>query len=520
LPASPTPPHGAERPRVEVAPPAADSLGGLACDFASAAGLRLEPWQESGLEAMLSVREDGHWACFEYGELCSRQNGKTLLAMVRALAGLFLFDEHTILWSAHEYRTAMRSFKDMRALLDQIGTPAGPNLVDVDGIPVKVNNTNGEESFLRLDTRQEIKLVARSKGAGRGFSTDCMIIDEAFAYDERQQDALMPTLTARPNPQIIYLSSPPLTGDTGGPLYALRRRAERARIADDTLGWRDWGLPGDLDDLLAMPVSQREAFLDDQERWAATNPGLGLGRVTIESIARNRRAMSEAGFAREVLGLWPRELAGAGAWQVLSESAWKARGGAIGRPETGLAFALDASWPDAGMGSIAIAGARGGELLVQVVEHRQGTSWMVARTLELRERWPDAVFVLDKRGPVGHLLRELEEEKVPLVLPQAVDIAAAFGRVVAGVKGDQPNLRHYDQPDLDAAVQAAGTRPLGDGRIWARQHDDGADIGPLTAVTLAAGEAARRAKPPPPSPIVIEDGTATHDELDVALIGF
>jgi hypothetical protein len=106
------------------------------------------------------------------------------------------------------------------------------------------------------------------------------------------------------------------------------------------------------------------------------------------------------------------------------------------------------------------------------------------------------------------------------VLPQAVDIAAAFGRVVAGVKGDQPNLRHYDQPDLDAAVQAAGTRPLGDGRIWARQHDDGADIGPLTAVTLAAGEAARRAKPPPPSPIVIEDGTATHDELDVALIGF
>jgi hypothetical protein len=237
------PPHGAARPRVEVAPPAFESLGGLACDFASAAGLRAGALAGERPGTMLSVREDGHWACFEYGELCSRQNGKTLLAMVRALAGLFLFDEHTILWSAHEYRTAMRSFKDMRALLDQVGTPAGPNLVDVDGIPVKVNNTNGEESFLRLDTRQEIKLVARSKGAGRGFSTDCMIIDEAFAYDERQQDALMPTLTARPNPQIIYLSSPPLTGDTGGPLYALRRRAERG--GDDTLGWRDWGLdPG------------------------------------------------------------------------------------------------------------------------------------------------------------------------------------------------------------------------------------------------------------------------------------
>ncbi len=518
MPLSPTLLPGAARPRVDVAPPAVDSLGDVAAEFASAAGLELEPWQRDGLRTMLSTRADGKWACFEYGELVPRQNGKTLLAMVRALAGLFLLDEQMILWSAHEYRTAMRSFKDMRTLLDAIGTYAGPNLVDVDGIPVKVNNTNGEESFLRLDTRQEIQLVARSKGAGRGFSTDCMIIDEAFAYDERQQDALMPTLTARPNPQIVYLSSPPLTGDTGGPLFALKARAERG--GDDTLGWRDFGLAGDLDDFLALPPAERARFLDDEAKWHATNPALGLGRVTTESIGRNRRAMSEAGFAREVLGLWPRRLAGAGAWQVLSETAWKARGGATGRPETGLAFALDASWPDAGMGSIAIAGGQSHELLVQVVEHRPGTSWMVARTLDLKERWPDAVFVLDKRGPVGHLFRELDEAGVPLVVPQAVDIAAAFGRVVAGVKGDAPNLRHYDQPELDAAVQAAGTSPLGDGRIWARQHDNGADIGPLTAATLAAGEAARRSKPPPPSPVAIGDAAVTRNDLDVAMLGF
>lgn len=473
---------GVARPRVDVKPAAVDTFGDVAASLARAAGLPLEPWQVDGLRTMLSTRADGKWAAFEYGELCPRQNGKTALFMARALAGFFLLDERVILWSAHEFKTSMRAFRDLRRLIRTLGTSKSDVLIDVDGIPVKVNNSAGVEGFERLDTGQELKMVARSKGSGRGFSTDCMIVDEAFAYTEAQQDALMPTLSARPNPQILYASSPPLDGYSGGPLFALRRRAEGA--GDTNLGWRDWGAEGVLDDVMRMSALERAAFLDDRDRWAATNPAWGLGRVGEESILRLRRSLSDEGFAREILGLWPRQLTDGHGWTVVPEGAWLLRGGLREeRPESAVAFCLDASWPDAAFGAIGVAGRLAEEITVQVVEHRPGTAWMVRRAVELAARHPDAVFVLDKKGPAGHLLHDLDAAGIDVLTPAMEDVARAFGQFVAGVVGDEPNLRHYDQPELNEAVRAAETRPLGDARTWARQGE--VDISPLTAVTGA-----------------------------------
>jgi hypothetical protein len=475
--------RGAERPRVEYAPPAVDTLGDEAIDLAAAAGLVLEPWQADGLRTMLSTRSDGKWACFEYGEIVPRQAGKTALAMARALAGLFLLGERTIVWSAHEYRTAMRSFRDMRVLIAALGEVVGPNLIQVGETSIKVNNTNGEESFERLDTGQQIKLVARSKGAGRGFSIDCMVIDEAFAYTEQQQDALMPTLAARPNPQIIYASSPPLDGNSGDVMYSLRRRALKGD--DETLGWRDWGLAMELDELKALSPARRVEILDDRAIWAQVNPALGLGRVSEESILRLRRSLSEDGFAREMLGMWPRQISELVGWQVIPEQPWRLRGGLDReRPTDSITFGLDASWPDAAFGAITVAGRlEDDDVSVQVIEHRPSTGWMVKRAIELDQSHPDAVFVLDKAGPAGHLLQELEAAGLEVMTPAMQEIARAFARFRAEVMGDEPCLRHYDQSELDDALKAASKRPLGDAFTWARQGE--ADISPLTAATMA-----------------------------------
>ena len=495
---------GADRPRVYVRPPSVDTLGDEAAALAAAAGLPLEPWQVEGLRTMLSLREDGRWACFEYGEMCPRQNGKTALFMARALAGLFLLDEQLILWSAHEYKTAMRSFRDLRTLLRRIGQQRGENLVVVDGIPVKVNNTNGEESFERLDTGQMIKMVARSKGSGRGFSADCLLIDEAFAYTELQQDALMPTMTARPNPQVAYASSPPLSGDTGGPLFALRARAEAG--GDGTLGWRDWGHDMYLDDLLRLPVEERDAILDDLAMWAATNPALGHGRVTEESIRRNRRSMSPAGFAREVGGMWPRQRTAAGGWDVIPEAPWMARGVLESeRPTSGIVFCPDGSWPDAQSASITVAGLLDVELAevdedgdplvaervsLQVVAHRPSTGWVVDRLRQMLEAQPDALVVMDRKGPLGFLVDEVDALGYEVICPSAEEVAHAFGRFVAEATGEDGRILHYGQLELNDAVRVAGTRPIGDARTWARKGE--ADISPLTAGTLAVAEALER----------------------------
>jgi phage terminase large subunit-like protein len=216
-------------PRVCRYPRYAYSSGPDAVDLAAMAGLHLDPWQQLVLEHALGERPDGKWAAFEVAVIVARQNGKGSILEALELAGLFLFGERLILHSAHEYRTAMEAFRRVRDLID--------GCRDLRRKVAKVINTNGEEG-IELRTGQRLKFTARSKGAGRGFSADRLIWDEAFALTEDQVDAQMPTLSARPNPQIIYTSSPPLDAVSGAQLFRVRRRA---LAGDPVLAYFDWG---------------------------------------------------------------------------------------------------------------------------------------------------------------------------------------------------------------------------------------------------------------------------------------
>jgi hypothetical protein len=472
---------GATRPRVELRPPSArDSFGVEAAELAALAGWPLEGWQVSGLELMLSTRADGRWACREYGEMVGRQQGKTTgLGGPRALAGLLLFGEELIMWSAHEYKTAIEAFLRVRDAFRRLGEDAGLNLIALDDgrITVKVNNTNGEEGF-ELSTGQRLRFIARSKGSGRGFSGDCNIIDEAFAYTRMQQSALSPTMSARKNPQTIYLSSPPLTGLTGEVLYALSERASRG---DDKLGWRDWGLATSLDDVEAMSPRERAAFLDDHRNWAAALPALGRGRVDEEAIDQLRRELDDRDFAREMLGCWPKQVTTRS--DVIDPDVWRDRAHPQSRPGDALVFAVDVS-PGGRSAAIASSGRRAdGRLHVKVVDYRPGTGWAVARLAELQERWKPRKILLDKGGPADALLADLAASGVEVQTTTFGDVTQACGAFVNDLAEDR--IRHCDQEALNDAVEQATTRAVRDSWLWARK-DTSADICPLVAVTLAA----------------------------------
>ncbi len=482
MPTSQMPLLGAERPRVELRPAAVDTLGAEAAALATAAGIPPEPWQGDGLDVLLSTRPDGRWACYEFGEIVGRQQGKTSgIGVPRVLAGLFLLGERLILWSAHEYKTALEAFLRVKDALLELGYELNPTTIVIPdlGVTARIVNQNGEEGFV-LSTGQRLRFVARSKGSGRGFSGDLVVIDEAFAYTRMQQSALEPTLSARPNPQVLYLSSPPLDGRSGAVLYALRTRAA---AGDPTLGWRDWGDPMLLDELMRLPMAERAAILDDRDRWAATLPALGRGRSTEEATARLRTSLTDSDFAREVIGMWPKQLTADDGWSVIPREAWLARGGGRERPDGDVAFAIDAAWPDAATCSIVAAGRMGDDLTAQLIEHRPGTGWTVERVVELVDAHQPVAVVLDKRGPAGHLAEPLEAAGVDLLIPSTSDVAAAAGGLYAAIAGDAPSLRHYDQPEMAAAAQAALKRHLGDAWAFARQGED--DISPITATALA-----------------------------------
>lgn len=476
---------GALKPRIEIRPDLIVATeGDLAADLMKAAGKPLEPWQCDAVDLLMSTRADGSWACKEYAEWVARQQGKGVIGEARVTYGLLMLDEE-ITWSAHLYTTALMAFRRIRAVFRALGVvhkTGREEIIDIDGIPVKVWNSNNERGFERLDTEKKITFFARSTGGLRGGTKDVNVIDESFAYTFEQQDAIAPTKLAMPNSQTLYLSSPPLTGDSGAVMYRLKKRAESG--TSTRLGYRDWGLAGDLDDVERIDV-------DDRESWAFTCPGLGRGRVTEESIEDLREEMSLQGFGREVLGLWPRQRVGGGAIDVVQ---WGNLFDKDSRRDGALALAVDIA-PQRDYAAIGLYGPRADDMggHWQLADYRPGTEWLVDRIAELRAAL-DPVAIAMGRATAASLEVELEklgihrpedpDEPVrgDLAVTSAAEMTAATGHALDTVR--QGTTFHIGQPPLDAAVAGAKVRETGDSVAWSRKEAN-ADISPLVAVSLA-----------------------------------
>jgi hypothetical protein len=142
-----------------------------------------------------------------------------------------------------------------------------------------------------------------------------------------------------------------------------------------------------------------------------------------------------------------------------------------------VSFALDVS-PDRGFGSIAVCDGS----TFEIADRRSGTEWLVARCVELWDRYNPVAFVVDDAGPAASLVPELEAAGVRVVRTNGRQFSAACGRFYDAVTNRR--VCHTGQPDLDAAVAAAATRKLGDAWAWSRSSS-AVDISPLVAATLA-----------------------------------
>ncbi len=481
---SPAAVRGDQRPRILWRPPSVSSAGVEAVELAASAGLVLDPWEAFVLEVALAERADGNWAAFEVGLLVSRQNGKGAILEARELAGLYLFGERLLLHSAHEFKTCLEGFRRVLGLIE--------NTDHLRRRVRRVRTSHGEEAIellgegrTKVTGGQRLLFVARTGGSGRGFSGDCNLLDEAFHLSDTAAQALLPTVSARPNPQIWYTFSAPDRDLAPCEVVArLRRRALAG--GDASLAYLEWSIDPHTEFCAAGCVDHDDPGAP--RSWARANPGLGI-RISAEHVARERASMSAEGFARERLGIgnWPADGAG---WQVISQPLWAAALDPASQAGSPLAFAADVT-PERSYASIAVAGRRGdGKLHVEVIDHRARTDWVVGRLLELAERWRPCALVVDAAGPAGSLIAPLEAAGVEVVKPTAREMGQACGQLYdAAVQGD---LRHLDQPPLQVALAGAQRRPLGDAWAWARKTST-VDISPLVAVTLAAWGHATRA---------------------------
>lgn len=467
---------GAQTPRVANWPDYVSSAAPEVIDLAESAGLVLDPWQRYVLTHGLGERPDGRWAAFKCSCWVSRQNGKGGIIEALELGWLFLLGEKLILHSAHEYKTAQEAFLRIKGLIES--TP------DLDRCVQRVWQANGEQGIelKRSAGGGRLRFVARSRTSGRGFSGDKNVLDEAQELTAQQMAALLPTLSARPNPQLWFFGTPP--EDPGAWVYGLRADGE---ASSERMAHFDWG--ADLD--LTNEADRRRAARD-RDLWYACNPALGL-RIS-EEFVEDEAKPSGLGdrFAVERLGVWlPRAVDGAA---VLSVDDWLELVDEESRRVGDVVFALDVT-PSRDAACIAAYGLRADGLgHLEVIDHRPGTDWLVDRLLQLKERWDPVAIGLDVKGPAGSLLVPLEKagftppedpehpERGDLAIPSVQDVAAGCGQLADAVR--QGTLRHIGQELMETAIRGVKTRPLGDAWAWGRRVSN-VDISPLVAGTQA-----------------------------------
>jgi phage terminase large subunit-like protein len=203
-------------PRFQHVPLFYSSAGRDAVDLAEFAGLTLDPWQCDVLEGALGTTAAGRWAAMEVAVIVPRQNGKGGILEARQLFGLYLnprdeLQTHT----AHRFDTCLDHFRRVRGLIE--GNDELLAKVKRNGI----KDSNGKESIELVDGHR-LLFKARSKGSGRGFSGDVVYFDEAFWL--LGLGDMIPSLSARVDPQIWYTSSAPLPRTESDILRSIIRR--------------------------------------------------------------------------------------------------------------------------------------------------------------------------------------------------------------------------------------------------------------------------------------------------------
>lgn len=471
-------------PSRRLAPEAVKTLGPRVRGFAGEIGLNLQPWQALVIDDMLGVRADRRWAARDSGLAVPRQNGKSVVAELRILAGLYLFREELIVYTAHQVDTALEIFERVVTRIED-----NPDLKK--RLVGKPRRARGSESItLREDVdrgvpKQRLLIKARSKGGVRGFSADTIFLDEAqLGLDESEMASLGPTMRTRPNPQTIFMGTPPLEPGT---YWALKVRA-RAIGGDPKMAWHEWSPPERFDP-------------EDREVWWATNPALAGGLITEEDIEYDLKTLGSK-FIADGLGGWPKEKDDAG-WEVLDEDDWTNAQDPGTEIEGSPAFAIEVS-RDLSTVSIGAAGqnAEGLRHLELIARFPADTGRIIGWLKKRREKWKPTAVLVDPAGPAGYLITEIEKHYGEVMKPLGRDVAAACSSIYVGISGkpadedldemdaelgesDARDVQIRPHPALDSAARVAVWRDRGDVRVFDRRNAEGPDVAPLMAVTLA-----------------------------------
>ena len=456
--------------------------GAEVADLAAMAGLEPDEQQRFCLDVMFALRPDYRVAAFEFAIICARQNMKTALLKMAALGWLFVTDQRLIVWSAHEMSTTKEAFRDLAELIENC-PPLRKRLAS--GPANGIYRGNGDEA-IELASGARIKFKARTHGGGRGLTGNKVVLDEAMFLQPHHMGALLPTLSAVDDPQVLYGASAGLASSE-----VLRGIRDRGRAgSSDSLAYIEFcSQPEEnacADELCSHALGVEGCALDDIDYLRQANPALGR-RISVDYLLAERQALPPEEFGRERAGWWDKpDAAGV---PLISEEQWAKLADSESNPLDPVSFGVYVS-SDRTTAAIGVAGYRSdGKIHVGVVsavrgkliDSLPGTRWIPARMRELNEWYPLSV-VIDSHSAAASLITAIESEGVAVTRANSTDVAKACGSFYDAVS--ENNLRHRGARPLARAVCAGTKRELSDAWVWDRK-DKSSDIAQLMAVTLA-----------------------------------
>ncbi len=449
------------------------TFGPEVAHFCDSIGFHPDPEQRLILDELFGYRGLKP-AAREVGICAPRQNIKTGVLKMAALGWLYVSELRLVIWSAHEFNTAQEAFRDLCMLIED-----NPDL----DAEVKwtsrgktgISRGHGEQAIeLRGDRRLIFK--ARTKSGGRGLTGDRVVLDEAMYLSADMMAALKPTLRARPDAQLVYAGSAGLLQSD-----VWRSVRDRGRAGDPALSWIEYGdrraWEGCEDSECSHLYGVAGCALDDPERYWATNTALHSGRIDIETLMDDRRALPPIKQATESLGWWedPPEADDAHDNGMPGWAMAVTERGATAPFTVGVAVSADSR-----SGAIAVYGSG----VVEVVDYRKGAGigWLGARAREVAGKWGAPIVAL-AGSPTKQLAADLGDGTVWVPAAEWPAACMGFARRI-----NEGTLAHRGQAVLDIAAGNAVRAHAGDVWRWSLSKSvevRGTDVSPLLAAVLA-----------------------------------
>ncbi len=319
----------------------------------------------------------------------------------------------------------------------------------------QINQGMGNES-ITFKTGSGIRLASTSATSGHSKTLDQAVLDEIWHdVDDRREQGLRPAMITRPDAQLLVCST---AGTQSSTVYNRKVASGRLAVVDDPghgVAYFEWSAPEDWDP-------------SDEDSWWTFMPALGH-TIGPEAIRGELQAMEAPEFKR-AYGNRPT----AGADMVIPTEIWRRvcdpEAAPVGKPRFGLDVAEDRA-------SAAISSHAGG--VIELLEHRQGLDWVVARCNELTATHGGKV-ALDFGGPAGVLADQIND--VDKMAGQ--DVVRACGAMFDAIVEDRVKFRSARGDPFEAAVEGVVKKPVGDQWVWSRKAS-ASDVTPLMAATLA-----------------------------------